>query len=79
MSDGAYIEHTFGIYSAYIGTTGQPRGEKVISTKLHIHAAGATTAFIEVRAGRRAYTKARATTCPALVKRYALCYAFPKN
>ena len=31
------------------------------------------------RAGRRACTKARATACSALVERYALCYAFPKN
>jgi len=31
------------------------------------------------RAGRRACAKARATTGTALVKHYALCYAFPKN
>jgi len=31
------------------------------------------------RAGRRACAKARATTGTALVKHYALRYAFPKN
>ena len=40
---------------------------------------GATSALDASRAGRRAYTKARATACIALVERYALCYAFPKN
>ena len=52
MYDGAYIEHTFSIYSAYIGTRWKPGGGKGISTELRLHAAWATSAFAEVRAGR---------------------------
>ena len=43
------------------------------------HPASVTSALSTLRAGRRACAKARATTGTALVKHYALRYAFPKD
>ena len=50
MSDGAYIEHTFGIYSAYIGTCRRPRGEKGIG--LHLSKSGRGGVFLSAKIER---------------------------